>query len=73
MESILKKFEKNSVNMSQIYGAQSQAVSTGRGLWGSSSDMTVSGSEYAIFDGDCCYRYFVPDNGGGVRWLPAVC
>lgn len=71
MESILKKFENDSIDLSQIYGAEE--ISTGRGLYGSSRDMTTMGSEYAVFDGECFTRFFVSDNGGGRIYLDTMC
>lgn len=72
MENILKKFEKDKVNMSQIYGGLTQQ--TGHMLWGSSTDMTIGGQEYAFFDNQgCCVRYFVPDGGGPTRILDPIC
>ena len=74
MESMIKKFEKDRVNMSQIYGGTAQElISTGRGLYGSSGNMNQMGSEYAIFDGECFHRYFVPDNGGGTIYIDSQC
>lgn len=73
MESILGKFEKDSVGLSQIYGGVHEIMSTGRGLYGSSHDMTTMGSEYAVFDGECFSRFFVSDNGGGRIYLDTMC
>lgn len=74
MESIINKFEKDKVNMSQIYGGSAyEYIDTGRGIYGSSTDMNQMGSEYAIFNGECFYRYFQPDNGGGVIYIGEQC
>lgn len=63
IESIIKKFEKDKVNMSQIYGGSTQYC-TGRMLWGSRTDMTMSGTEYADFnDQGCCIISFMSDTG----------
>ncbi len=71
MESVLKKFEKNVVDMSKLYGGGGW-INTGRRLYGSSTNMTLSGTEYARFDEECAYIIFVSDTGG-VFHLDPVC
>ena len=73
MESILGKFEKDSVSLSQIYGGVQEIMSTGRGFYGSSQGMTEMGSEFSIFDGECFHRFFQSDNGGGRIYLDTMC
>ncbi|BDX38795.1 hypothetical protein CYCD_21500 [Tenuifilaceae bacterium CYCD] len=70
MESVLKKIEKNRVNLSQICGG---GVSTGRALYGTKGGVTLSGTEYADFDDQgCCIISFVSDTGG-VFYLDPIC
>lgn len=60
MESLINKLEKDRIDMSKIYGGGY----TGRMLWGSKGNMTLSGSEYASFDSQgCCVLSFVSDTG----------
>ncbi len=56
MESILKKFEKNSIDMSNVYGGLE--VYTGKKSVGD-----LSGEEYAYINGDCVQTVVFGENG----------
>lgn len=60
MESLLKKFEKDRVNVSKIYSGGE--VGTGRMSY-SENGITYRGTEYAYFDNECVYTYLVDDFG----------
>lgn len=62
MESVLKKFEKNAIDMSNIYGASSHY--TGRMSAGTSGGQVYQGNEYVDIDADgCAYTYLITDGG----------
>jgi hypothetical protein len=64
MESVLKKFEKNAIDMSKICGAKT--IYTGEMSAGTSGGAVYKGREYADIDADgCVWTYLIPYNGGG--------
>ena len=64
MESVLKKFEKNAIDMSNIYGTSTHY--TREMSVGTSGEVIYHGSEYVDIDEDgCAYTYLTPHNGGG--------
>lgn len=65
MESVLKKFEKNAIDMSSIYGGSTHY--TGEMSAATSGGAVYKGKEYARIDKDgCVWTYLIPYNGLGV-------
>ena len=63
MKSVLKKFEKNSIDMSKIYGQGD--IGTGRARTATSGGAVLSGMEYIrIYDDGCVWTYLATDGGG---------
>lgn len=73
MESILKKFEKNSVDMSKVYGGGTSHY-TGERSMVTSGGAYYRGKEYAeVSDDGCVSTYLVPYNGLGVISVDIQC
>lgn len=60
MKSVLKKFEKSSIDMSKIYGGQ--LYDTGRAS-ATISGVTYQGTEYASISEGCVTTFVKCDNG----------
>jgi hypothetical protein len=73
MESILKKFESNAIDMSKFYGGFEQ-VFTGEMLYATSGGEILKGKEYVdIYDDGCFYSYFISYTGTGVYSVDYIC
>jgi hypothetical protein len=62
MESVLKKFEKQSIDMSKIYGGEE--FYSGRGSVGTSGGAIYHGEEYTRIDDQGCVVMFVVTSSG---------
>jgi len=63
MESLLKKFEKNAIDMSKVYGGATTPY-TGEMSAGTAGGAIYKGSEYAvIYDDGCVWTYLATSAG----------